>query len=216
MYNFSTLVVLLDTNKPTSTMKKKLSLLLPLLFFAAFINAQEANTGTDNSLKGQFDQAIDDSNDWTSFKVIKKSTMIRLRKNVLDSVVSLESQINELNGKISEQKQQIATLTTDLGTTQGDLSLSQEKEDGIEIFGTILKKSTYNTILWSIIGLLLLALGFFIYRFKNSNAITKDAKLRLAETESEFDAHRQKKLEEQQQLRRKLQDEINKNRKVSQ
>ena len=68
--------------------------------------------------------------------------------------------------------------------------------------------------MWSIIGLLIIGLLFFIYKFKNSNAVTKEAKLKLAETEEEFDQHRQKKLEEQQQLRRKLQDEINKNKKV--
>lgn len=197
-------------------MKKRFTFLLPLLFFTLLIQAQDESPAVDNSIQGQFDQAIDKSNSWENFKVIKKTTMNELRKNVLDSVEVFETKITELNGEIAQQNQQIATLTTDLNTTREDLSFSREKENGIELFGALLEKSTYNTILWSIIGLLLLALGFFIYKYKNSNAVTKDAQLKLAETEIEFDAHRQKKLEEQQQLRRKLQDEINKNRKVSQ
>ena len=68
--------------------------------------------------------------------------------------------------------------------------------------------------MWSIISILLLSLGLFIFKFRNSNVITKDARNKLVEVEEEFDRHRQKTIEEQQQLRRKLQDEINKNRNV--
>ena len=49
-----------------------------------------------------------------------------------------------------------------------------------------------------------------IYTLKNSNIITKQTNHKLTEIEQEFDSYRQKKLEEQQILRRKLQDEINK------
>ena len=91
-------------------------------------------------------------------------------------------------------------------------SSSIEKEDGIEILGMLTKKSTYNTIMWSIIALLIAAFLFIFFKFNKSNAVTKEANLKLAETEEEFDAHRQKTLEREQQLRRKLQDEINKNR----
>jgi hypothetical protein len=66
--------------------------------------------------------------------------------------------------------------------------------------------------LFSTIGILILGLFLFIVKFKNSNIITKQTKLKLSEIEQEFDTYRQKKLEEQQLLRRKLQDEINKNK----
>ena len=65
-------------------------------------------------------------------------------------------------------------------------------------------------MLFSTIGMLVLGLLFFIIKFKNSNIITKQTKHKLSEIEQEFDSYRQKKLEEQQILRRKLQDEINK------
>ena len=68
--------------------------------------------------------------------------------------------------------------------------------------------------MWAIIGLLVLVVLFLFYRFKNSNAVTRDANQKLVETEAEFDDHRQKNLEQQQILRRKLQDEINKNKKI--
>ena len=68
--------------------------------------------------------------------------------------------------------------------------------------------------MWSIIGILIIALAFFLYKFKNSHSVTREILLKLAETEIEIEKARQTRIEEQQHLRRKLQDEINKNRKL--
>jgi hypothetical protein len=64
--------------------------------------------------------------------------------------------------------------------------------------------------MWSIIGALLALLIFFVYKFNNSNVVTKEAKLALAEMEEEFEEHRKVALEREQKVRRQLQDEINK------
>ena len=73
-----------------------------------------------------------------------------------------------------------------------------------------LSKGLYNIMLWSIIGVLLLLVFTFIYKFKTSNSITKAAKKSLEETEQEFEEHRRVALEREQKVRRQLQDEINK------
>lgn len=195
-------------------MIKKLAALLPILLLTISIYAQDSISNTSvNTLEKQFKDVVDGSNSYQDYKVIKKFQIDKLRENILDSVSSLEARVDSAQNKIDTQQATISSLENNLTKVNEDLALSQKKENGIEIFGIITEKSTYNTILWSIIGILLVGLGFFIYKFKNSHAVTKNAELKLAETEIEFEAHRQKKLEEQQQLRRKLQDEINKNRK---
>ena len=182
---------------------------------ASFMFAQD--TSLDNNpqtIENQLEETIDGSNSYQEFKVIKKTELATLRANILDTISSLENTIDELNSEIDGQKNEISSLTQTLGTTREDLELSKTKEDGIEILGAVTKKSTYNTVMFSIILVLVLLLAFFIYKFKNSHSITRNAELKLAETEIELEKLRQKKIEEQQQLRRKLQDEINKNRKV--
>ncbi|GAL80099.1 hypothetical protein JCM19274_3669 [Algibacter lectus] len=82
------------------------------------------------------------------------------------------------------------------------------------MFGLQMSKSSYNVLMWSIIGGLLAFLLFFIYKFNNSNAITRAAKKSLAETEEEFEEHRKTALEREQKVRRQLQDEINKQKKA--
>jgi hypothetical protein len=66
--------------------------------------------------------------------------------------------------------------------------------------------------MWSIIAALFALLLFFIYKFKNSNTLTRQAKFKLEEVESEFEEHRRIALEREQKVRRQLQDEINKNK----
>ncbi|MFL0155057.1 hypothetical protein V2714_10940, partial [Tenacibaculum maritimum] len=67
---------------------------------------------------------------------------------------------------------------------------------------------------WGVITILFISLFFFIYKFKESSALTKEAKNNLAEIEQEFEEHRKKSLEKEQKIRRQLQDEINKQRGV--
>ena len=191
-------------------MKSKIFTLLALLVLSSAIYAQ--NKG--NTIEDQFTDVVDKSNNYQEFKVIKKSKIYGLRKNILDSIAALELKVETANTEIDRQKNEINTLTQDLSTTRQNLTTSIEKEDGIELFGVLTKKSIYNAIMWATILGLVLLLGFLFYKFKNSHSVTKAAKSKLAETESEFEAHRQKTLENEQVLRRKLQDEINKNRNV--
>jgi uncharacterized protein HemX len=194
-------------------MKKSIPLLFTLLLSFSFL--AQNSVDKDNSLEGQFVDVIDKSNRFEDYKVIKIFKLAALRKNILDSVTALEDQIAASQKTIDDQQVKIGGLEKSLQDTNENLTLSKEKEDGITFFGAIVKKSTYNSIMWFIIAALLLGLGYFIFKFKNSNTITKEANSKLAETEIEFETHRSKKLEEIQQIRRKLQDEINKNRKTT-
>jgi hypothetical protein len=197
-------------------MSRKFILLLPLLLLTIPFFAQEAtNDVQSNTLEEQFVQVVDKSNNYQDYKIVQKSKIYQLRINILDSIKNLKSTIESTNLEIIQKKNQIDSLTSDLKNTELELANSIEKENAIDFFGIETTKSTYNALMWSIISVLLLSLGLFIFKFRNSNVITKDARNKLIEVEEEFDRHRQKTLEEQQQLRRKLQDEINKNRNVN-
>lgn len=188
---------------------KSLTLLIFLLVVTSLFSQENSNT-----IDNQFTNVVDKSNSYQQFKVIPKAKIYALRKNVLDSIAALDSKVETAQLEIEKQRVEIASLTDDLTSTRQNLTSSKEKEDGIEFFGSLIKKSTYNGIMWSIIVFLLAILGLVFFKFKNSNSVTRATKTKLAEVENEFDAYRKKALEENQQIGRKLQDEINKNRKL--
>lgn len=169
---------------------------------------------SQNTLDDQFTDVIDKSNRYEDYKVVKIFKLNNLRKSVQDSIALIEKNLADSQEIISQQINEIDTLTQNVATLQTELATSKSKEDGISLFGSLIKKSTYKTTMWGIIGFLVLVALLLFYKFKNSNSITKEANIKLSEIEAEFEGHRQRALEREQQLRRKLQDEINKNKKA--
>ena len=195
-------------------MKKILFFVLPLFLITIKISAQDSIQINRNTLKDQLENVLDKSNSFQDYKVVKKTQIVTLKRNILDSVSSLEKQILSQKSELGLQKTQIDSLRKNLNTTRDNLVASKEKEDGIRLFGILTSKTTYNAIMWGIILVLLVIGGFLFYRFLNSNKTTNAAQLKMAEMEIELEDHRRSSLEREQKLRRKLQDEINKNRKI--
>ncbi len=185
-----------------------------LVFYLLCTVSVAFSQGDKNTIEEQFSETIEKSNNYQQYKVVKKVKLYALRKNVLDTISKLEKSILENRNKIQTQAASIKSLESELQATKDDLRDSIERENGIELFGNTIKKSTYNTFLFSIIGLLIMGLIILFFRFKSSHSVTKITREKLNEVEEEFESHRQRALQREQELRRKLQDEINKNKGV--
>ncbi|WP_434036577.1 tRNA (guanine-N1)-methyltransferase [Formosa sp. 4Alg 33] len=166
----------------------------------------------EGTLDNQFEYVIQKSNNYQNYKVVKREWLQTLKSHTLDSLKAIRIDLVETQTNVDEQAREIETLKTDLSKTQNTLDLTNKEKDSMQFLGMQLSKTTYNTFIWSIIGALLVFLLFFIYKFKNSNSTTKEAKRMLAEIEEEFDEHRKTALEREQKVRRQLQDELNKHK----
>lgn len=183
---------------------------------ALSINAQEnepTQTLDSGTIENQFDYLIKKSNRYQEYKVVKRAWLDRLKKAVDDSLNVVKKELVDTKVTLNEKEAEIVTLTNSLNTTKETVSNLNNEKDSISFFGMLISKPMYNTTLWSIITILLVALLFFVFKFNNSNAITREAKDKFSELEIEYENHRQRSLEREQQIRRKLQDEINKQKK---
>lgn len=167
------------------------------------------NKGT---IDNQFEFVFKRSNSWQDFKVIKKNWFYQLKAHTNDTIKSLKNQLANTKQTISKQANEINSLKSNLSNTQSTLDQTNIEKDNMSLFGIQMSKGGYNSLMWSIIAGLLALLLFFIFKFKNSNAVTKLAKKNLSEIELEFEEHRRTALEREQKVRRQLQDEINKHR----
>ncbi|WP_428741211.1 hypothetical protein [Tenacibaculum sp.] len=186
-----------------------------IFIFTQSIIAQDNAPTQPNTVENQFIELYKESNNYQIYKVIKKNEYLKLQKSILDSIKVIKTDAASKQVKINEQQKSITELQAKIDTLNKDLTTSIDKEDAISFIGIPLQKTTYNTIVWGIIFALLAGLAFFIYRFNNSNIVTKETKSLLADTEEEFEQHKRKSLEKEQKLRRQLQDEINKQRGVN-
>lgn len=152
--------------------------------------------------------------DGVRYEVVKESNLFKIRKNVLDSIAAMNKKTGELKATIAEHETTITSLNKKLEETTTNLGLVTEEKDSMSFLGLPVSKGTYNFVLWTIIGALFLTLGLFIYKFRNSNILTQEAKQNLSELEVEYEDHRRRALEREQKISRQLQDEINKQKKT--
>lgn len=188
---------------------------LTLLLFSFNATAQSNQNATRGSLNSgtidsQFDHLYKISPKWEDYKSVKINNLFKFKNNVSDSLKLGREKLLTANTTISSQKSEIETLKADLGKTNENLTSVTKEKDSIRFLGIPMSKGGYNTLLWSIIGILAAATALFIGKFRRSNVITVDAKKSKVEIEEEFESYRQRSIEREQKLRRELQDEINK------
>ncbi len=165
------------------------------------------NSGT---IDNQFEFVIRRSNNYQDFKVVKKQWLYILKSHTLDSLKAVHKELIDTQLVVKSQTDEITDLKLKLNNTQNDLDQTNIEKDNMALFGLQMSKTNYNILMWVIIAALLALLILFIYKFKNSNTITKNARKALVEIEEEFEEHRRIALEREQKVRRQLQDEINK------
>lgn len=186
-------------------------LILTALLLTTISFAQE--TVVDNiSINGQFETILRTSTNYKVYKVINKEKILQLRQNVLDSIKTSQNLITEKNRLLKVKKQTIKRTQDSLNKTLLELSATVLKEDSISFLGMQLRKVSYNIILWTLILSLLTVLVYVILKFLKNNIHTKEAKNNLLIVEKELEQHVKNAIDREQKLRRKLQDEVNKQR----
>lgn len=184
--------------------------IVPLVIFLFITSVGFSQTA--NTLENQFDAVYNSSNSYQEFKVVKRTELINLKKSTLDSIAVYKNALAQMQGELESQKIELGLIQTNLKETNEKLAGAEQRENDISFLGIQTSKTAYNSTVWSIIILLAVILFFFVYKFKNSNVITRDTKTKLDELEKEFELHRQRALEREQQLNRKLIDEVNKSK----
>ncbi|MGB3591555.1 MAG: hypothetical protein WBA16_07700 [Nonlabens sp.] len=169
------------------------------LLFTAFATAQ--------SIDAQFDTIYKNSNNYKAYKIVKRSSLQQLQKNTTGVIATLEDSITGLESVIERRDLEIENINGNLEQTSSKLETAIKAKSTLDFMGMEIDKGLYNTIVWSLIGLLAVILIVLGIKFKNSNHTATDAERRLNATEKELDELRQKSIEKEQRLGRQLQDE---------
>ncbi|TYA57239.1 tRNA (guanine-N1)-methyltransferase [Formosa maritima] len=197
---------------------------ITLLMLSGFttLHAQTETTEEDDELSlnnstinNQFEYVLKKSGDFrgtngSMYEAVKRSMLTTLQAHANDSLNTFRKDLADTQAIVDAQAKEITDLKINLSNTQSSLDKTTNEKNNMSLFGLQMSKSSYNVLMWSIITGLLAFLIFFIYKFKSSHLITKEAKTALEEIEEEFEEHRRSALEREQKVRRQLQDELNK------
>ncbi|VAV86042.1 FIG00651922: hypothetical protein [hydrothermal vent metagenome] len=197
----------------------KLSILTLLLIFGSSSifsqETQKKQSINEGSIDDQFEYVLKKSYNFRGtngqmYENVKRSMLLSLQAHTRDSINTLKNKLDNTNKVVNTQQKEIDALKTSLAKTQDTLATTNTEKDSMSLLGLQMSKTSYNLLMWLVIIGLLALLLIFIYKFKNSNVVTKAAKNTLSEVEEEFEEHRRTALEREQKVRRQLQDELNK------
>ena len=165
------------------------------------------NTGT---IEEQFDFMVDKSSNYEEYKVIKKSWVNTMRAHLADTLNSMRGDIAGKQALIKQKDTRIDSLNAQLQQTRSQLQTAIKNRDSLTLLGIRMYKNAYNGVMWTLIGILIIALAVFIGLFKRSNQVTVQKGKDLDELKEEFEDHRKKAREQMEMVKRKHLDEINK------
>jgi len=193
--------------------------LLAIAFFCTSLsfsqNTEDKEQDQQPSAIESLETVVDESNNYQQYKVVEKVEINAAIKKVFTAFDLLNTEISNLKDSIQSQDKQIQSLNTEVSDLNKELSSLQNEKDEIIFLGMSLTKSSYETITWSIIGVLVVLLFLFIFKYNRSNLLTKEAKQNLKNLDADFENYKRISLEKQQKLGRELQDEKNKVQKLN-
>ncbi|SKB79852.1 hypothetical protein SAMN05660841_02397 [Sphingobacterium nematocida] len=141
------------------------------------------------------------------FKVIRKSNIEIIQKNVSDSISKYTKEIASLKNNSSSSVATVTGLRDSLSSVQSELQTEKQKTDSISFLGIDFAKGAYHTIVWVIIAVL--GIGFFtmLISFRKAKVDTVEHKKTAEEAQNEFAQYKKKAMEKEQLLKRQLLDE---------
>jgi hypothetical protein len=137
---------------------------------------------------------------YENFRAIREDIFQKLKKNVSDTLSYWHQQMAVLKKGTSNLNRTIDSLNSTLNTTKTNLTDITNSKNSIKFLGMEVEKGTYNTIMWSIIIVLLLILLIGLLVFKRNQAVIINRNKDLQDLKNEFEAYRKTSREAREKM----------------
>lgn len=146
---------------------------------------------TTSTIREQINYVSDKTRIYEDFRAIREDMYRKLTGNILDTLAAEKGRVTELNNITSALNEKNDSLSVLLASTRSSLKDVTATKNRISVIGLEINKVAYNTILWTIVGglLLVLIVGFLI--FKRNHIVLQTTEKDLKELKEEFAAYRQ-------------------------
>jgi len=154
----------------------------------------------NNSLNEQLKFLDEHTKIYDNYRAVREDMFQKIKGNVSDTLSSVENKIAGLNKTKYSLNLTIDTLKKNLELTKTNLDEMTRSKNSISVIGIQVNKSTYNNIMWLIVGGLVavLLIGFLVFK-RNLSAIFSTKK-EYEELKNEFDAYRKTSREAREKM----------------
>jgi peptidoglycan hydrolase CwlO-like protein len=185
--------------------------LFPILLLSITLSSQvtEESAGP-KTIKSTFDEMLAKSNRYQDFKVVKQIKLNAFIVEVQDSLDVLQKRYqSEVKAKQGLQNE-VEKLNATINSRSTEIASLEGQRDSINTLGMDVDKGAFSTAMWvAVLGLLGLLVAVFL-RNKSMALSQKAVKANLSDLEDELASTKKKALEREQELKREVQDYVNK------
>lgn len=180
-----------------------------LLIMTLTVQAQNTTENQGTALNRQFQEMKEAANNYQEYKVVKERSLDTFWKNVQDTLAARQRQMLEANQQIQEQQQEIKRQSQEIAERSKAVEESEYEKATISVLGMDVRKESYITFNWVVIGILLLILAIALYNHRNSKRFAVRKRSELEILEQEFQDFKNRSRERETKLMRELQTERN-------
>jgi preprotein translocase subunit SecF len=177
-----------------SRIKNQVAVVVTLLLL--FLGSNQVNAQPipevfdEGTLDEQFEYLQQRTTIYNNFRAIREDMFRKLRRNTLDTLNIANSQIQSLQQQITVQRNESALLQQQVSELEAERDIAIQSQDSLYLLGMEISKSTYNTIMWSIVGALALILLIMFIFFNRANSVARQKSREMNELQAEYDEYR--------------------------
>lgn len=157
-----------------------------------FINGQSVipDELNKNTIKDQLNYIEEHTRIYENFRAIREDMFQKVKVNVIDTLNVSGLRTKDLKNTSGILTRNIDSLNSALEATKSNLEQMTQTKNSIRVFGHEFGKSSYNSVMWTILAGLLVLLGIGFIAFKRNISFTITTKKELTELRTEFEAYR--------------------------
>lgn len=129
---------------------------------------------------------------YDNFRAVREDYFQLIKTNTIDSLNEAKEEIANLKTRINTSNTEIKSLNSRVAEAEAAQLAAEKTKDSFLFFGKEMKKNVYNTLMWSIVGVLLALFFFFFIFFSKNRSETKTAKEELFHLKQEFEEYKTK------------------------
>ena len=153
-----------------------------------------------SSLKDQYNYIEEHTRIYEDYRAIREDMFQKLKRNVSDTLSSINVKIAGLNKTVSVLNRTIDTLRTNLVSTQTRLDEMTKTKNSIHVAGIEVNKTTYNNSMWTILAGLIAILLIGFLAFKRNLSAMSNTKKEFQDLKVEFETYRKTSREAREKL----------------
>ena len=176
--------------------RRKIKNLLLLSVFVFTVSAATGQTRMPGELdsaavRSQIEYVQSHTRIYDNYRAIREDIYQKLNRNILDTIIAEKTRVMELKSLTATLNGRTDSLNNLLASTRTQLDQVTATKNKIRVLGLEINKTAYNTIMWILVGGLLLLGGIGFLIFKRNLVVLLRTEKDLKELKEEFAAYKQ-------------------------